>query len=157
MNYLLSKIGYLFFILTALFIPLEPQAAKPSAMQMQQDIVSYLNQYRVKHGLRPLIINQAITTEATLHSQEMAKHQIPFGHDGFSKRIAHLYQVIKQANGGAENVAYNYKTAKIVAEGWLKSPGHRKNIMGNYHLTGVGIAYDEKGKIYYTQLFIRTT
>ncbi|WP_131781312.1 CAP domain-containing protein [Legionella gresilensis] len=127
-----------------------------SVTQMQQDILHYINQYRIKRGLGPLKINKVISVEATNHSQEMAAHQVPFGHQGFSKRIKHLYSAIKDARGGAENVAYNYKTAKIVVSEWIKSPGHRRNIVGNYNLTGIGIAYDKKGRIYYTQLFLRT-
>ncbi|WP_419418958.1 CAP domain-containing protein [Legionella sp. D16C41] len=128
-----------------------------SNTQMQKDILRYINQYRSKHSLSPLQLDESISKEATLHSQNMAAHRVPFGHQGFSTRIKHLYSVIKGARAGAENVAYNYKTAKIVTDGWIKSPGHRKNIMGNYNLTGIGIAYDKEGKIYYTQLFIRTT
>ncbi|MGQ3890037.1 CAP domain-containing protein [Legionella sp. CNM-1927-20] len=130
--------------------------AKSAVTQMQQDILHYINQYRIKRGLFPLKLNDSISAEATHHSQEMATHHVPFGHQGFSTRIKHLYSAIKDARGGAENVAYNYKTAKIVVDEWIKSPGHRRNIVGNYNLTGIGIAYDEKGKIYYTQLFIRT-
>ncbi|STX51983.1 putative transporter [Legionella busanensis] len=132
-------------------------APKETAVtQMQQDILFYINQYRIKHGLSPLKLNEVISAEATQHSKAMAAHQVPFGHQGFSTRIEHLYSAIKNAHGGAENVAYNYKTAKIVASEWIKSPGHRRNIIGNYNLTGIGIAYDNKGKIYYTQLFLRT-
>ena len=47
-------------------------------------------------------------------------------------------------------------TAKIVVDGWIKSPGHRQNIVGRYNLTGIGIVRDRAGKLYYTQLFVRT-
>ena len=86
----------------------------------------------------------------------MASHAVPFGHTGFNRRIAHLYHAIDNANAGAENVAYNYKTAKIVVDGWIHSPGHRKNIVGRYNLTGIGIVRDKAGKLYYTQLFVHT-
>ncbi|STX29451.1 putative transporter [Legionella beliardensis] len=131
-------------------------ALESKTYQMQQDILLYINQYRIKHGRSALQMNNAISKEATLHSQDMAAHRVPFGHQGFAKRIKNLYAVIKQAHSGAENVAYNYKNAEIVVREWIKSPGHKKNIMGNYNLTGIGIAYDKKGKIYYTQIFIRT-
>jgi hypothetical protein len=41
-------------------------------------------------------------------------------------------------------------------DGWIKSPGHRHNIVGRYNLTGIGIVRDSAGKLYYTQLFART-
>ena len=126
-------------------------AAMPTA------ILKYINQYRIKHHLKPLTMNNIASEEAKKHSSDMARHSIPFGHKGFNNRIKRLYKEIKQCQGGAENVAYNYKTAKIVVEQWLTSPGHRRNIVGNYNLTGVGIARDKRGKIYYTQIFLHST
>ncbi len=46
--------------------------------------------------------------------------------------------------------------AEIVVKQWLLSPGHRQNIRGNYNLTGIGVARDERGRPYYTQMFVRT-
>jgi len=40
-------------------------------------------------------------------------------------------------------------------DGWLNSPGHKKNIEGNFTLTGIGYARDHKGNIYFTQIFSR--
>lgn len=123
--------------------------------QLASDILVYVNQYRVQHGLSKLILSRDLTLEARQHSFDMATHAQPFGHGGFNDRIKHLYNKIPEATSGAENVAYNYKTAKIVVDGWIKSPGHRQNLMGHYDLTGIGIARDKTGKIYYTQMFLR--
>lgn len=143
------------------FIPLQlvnatkvnPQQSADSSMPVA--ILKYVNEYRLKHGLRALQMNNLASEEARKHSSEMARHSVPFGHKDFDKRIKRLYREIKECQAGAENVAYNYKTAKIVVEQWLTSPGHRKNIMGNYNMTGVGIARDKAGKLYYTQIFLR--
>ncbi len=122
---------------------------------MADEILVYVNQYRAQHGLSKLTMNNAISQEAARHSRDMAVHALPFGHDGFNQRIRYLHEHIVDSSSGAENVAYNYKTARIVVDGWIKSPGHRQNIMGHYNLTGIGIAHDKAGKIYYTQLFLR--
>jgi len=79
-----------------------------------------------------------------------------FGHEGFQTRIKHIYPHVKNPQGGAENIAYNYKTAKIVVDGWMHSPGHRTNILGGYNLTGIGIDKDAQGKLYFTQIFIKS-
>jgi uncharacterized protein YkwD len=120
------------------------------------EILVYINQYRVQHGLPKLVMNALVSTEATNHSLEMATAVTPFGHDGFSGRMTNLHKLIPNSGAGAENVAFNYKTAEIVANGWIKSPGHRKNILGGYNLTGIGIAKDKQGKLYYTQMFLRS-
>jgi uncharacterized protein YkwD len=52
-------------------------------------------------------------------------------------------------------VASGQMTAREVVNGWLKSPGHKKNIEGNFVLTGIGYARSKKGDIYFTQIFSR--
>jgi uncharacterized protein YkwD len=46
-------------------------------------------------------------------------------------------------------------TAHKVVDGWLHSPGHKKNIEGDYNFTGIGVSKDKNGRIYYTQIFLR--
>ncbi|KTC77112.1 CAP domain-containing protein [Legionella brunensis] len=123
---------------------------------MQKAVLKYINEYRAQRGLAPLKMNSAMSKEAEIHSREMATHKIGFGHKDFNKRIKRLFTEIQQCRGGAENVAYNYKDAQDVVKNWLTSPGHRRNIMGNYNLTGIGLARDSRGKIYFTQIFLRT-
>jgi uncharacterized protein YkwD len=54
-----------------------------------------------------------------------------------------------------ENVASGQMTAKEAVEGWLQSPGHKRNIEGNFTLTGIGWAKDKRGMIYFTQIFTK--
>ncbi len=121
---------------------------------IQKNILLYVNQYRLAHGLNALTLNANMSNEATRHSQDMANHKVPFGHTYFTDRIKRLYKQIEQCRGGAENVAYNYKDTKELVRQWIGSPGHRRNIEGHYNLTGIGIARDKNGKLYYTQMFI---
>ena len=139
-----------------LFAVNTPVLAVSSDAKMQQEILSYVNQYRLQHGLNALTLNPIISAEAIKHSQDMARHAIPFGHQYFSDRVKRLYGKIKEASGAAENVAFNYKDTKYLVSQWVKSPGHRRNIVGHYKLTGIGIARDKQGKIYYTQMFMNT-
>jgi uncharacterized protein YkwD len=123
--------------------------------KMAADILGYVNQYRGYYGLSKLTLNTILSQEAVYHSADMAKHRMGFGHDGFSQRIEHAHQKIPNSQGGAENVAFNYKTAKIVVDGWMNSSGHKRNILGHYTLTGIGIARDSAGKPYFTQIFLK--
>ena len=116
-----------------------------------------MNEYRGKHHLKPLQMNNLMSEEAAKHSRDMARHAIPFGHKNFDKRIHRLFAKIKDCQGGSENVAYNYKDGRDVVRNWLTSRGHRKNIEGNFNLTGIGLARDKKGKLYFTQIFLRST
>jgi uncharacterized protein YkwD len=48
---------------------------------------------------------------------------------------------------------YNKKAALDLVRGWMKSPGHRDNLLNpNYRKMGIGIAI-RKGNIYATQIF----
>jgi uncharacterized protein YkwD len=123
---------------------------------IQNEVLVHINEYRQKHGLGKLKMDNDIIREAKQHSIDMATHKISFGHEGFGKRIARLHQRIKNSGAGAENVAYNYKDARTVVQQWLRSPGHKRNIDGNYNLTGIGVVRDRQGKLYYTQIFLRT-
>lgn len=123
---------------------------------MPAAILKHVNAWRIKHHLKPLTMNAQMSKEAKKHSQNMASHRLSFGHQGFQKRMERCFKIFhKNVGAGSENVAYNYKNAEIVVREWLKSPGHLANIRGNYNLTGIGIARDKKGKIYFTQLFMR--
>ena len=123
---------------------------------LQNEVLVEINKYRKQQGLPHLIMNEHMVIEAKKHSMDMARHSIPFGHSYFHSRINTLHSLIKNAGASAENVAYNYKDAHDVVKNWLRSPGHKRNIDGHYNLTGVGIARDTKGKIYYTQIFLNT-
>jgi uncharacterized protein YkwD len=123
----------------------------------QKAILYYVNAYRTKHHLNPLQMNPQMSAEAAKHSRDMVRHAIPFGHKYFDKRIHRLFKEIKNCQGGSENVAYNYKDGKDVVKNWLTSSGHRRNIEGNFNLTGIGLARDKNGKLYFTQIFLRTT
>lgn len=150
----LTTMGCVSLLLFAVAAFSSPNAS--NSLPIQQAILHDINQYRTTHHLSKLTLVPAISQEATQHSMNMARHRTAFGHTHFNLRMNRLYKTIKGANGGAENVAYNYKNAKTVVKQWLLSPGHRHNIEGNYQLTGIGVARDEKGRIYYTQIFIRT-
>lgn len=120
----------------------------------QQSIFNDINAYRIKHGLSKLKMNNTISIVAESHSRDMADNNVSFGHDGFNARLQNLLPHFKKVHGMAENVAYTYKDAREVVEQWLDSSGHRKNIEGNYNLTGIGIAHDRKGRMYVTQIFL---
>lgn len=121
---------------------------------MESDILRYVNEDRNAHGLTSLKMNEMESSLAAGHSHNMAAGKVKFGHDGFDKRARSIQKALGSAEIG-ENVAEGIMTAREVVDGWLKSPGHKKNIEGNFSLTGIGYAQDKKGDIYFTQIFSR--
>ena len=122
---------------------------------MESDILVLINKYRAKKHLQPLTEKNIIASTADKHSKNMAGKKVGFGHSGFDNRLNSLMKSIPGSTGGAENVAYGAETAEQVVDMWIKSAGHRKNILGNYNYTGIGVAKGRDGNLYYTQIFIR--
>ncbi|MBW8687687.1 CAP domain-containing protein [Chitinophaga rhizophila] len=119
-----------------------------------KDILYYTNEFRASKGLPPLKLESFCSELAQKHSNNMATGKVAFGHDQFEIRNDAATLKFKGISGVAENVAYGNLDAKGVVDGWIKSPGHRKNMLGNYNLIGIGTA--QKGKIiYFTQFFVK--
>ncbi|NML23700.1 CAP domain-containing protein [Pseudoflavitalea sp. G-6-1-2] len=114
-----------------------------------------MNKHRKAKGLAALQTHPAITEEARRHSMAMATNRIAFGHGGFNIRSKIVTSKIPGTNAVAENVAYGSTSAKEVVDGWIASTGHRKNIEGNYKYTGIGVARDKKGDLFFTQIFAK--
>jgi uncharacterized protein YkwD len=127
-----------------------------SIATLEQSVFQQINQYRRQKGLAPLSRNATINQQARQHSQNMANSRT-LSHNGFSTRIQVIGRTIAYKSA-AENVAYNAGFSNPAAQavnGWLKSSGHLQNIMGNYNLTGVGVAKNSRNEFYFTQIFIR--
>lgn len=124
---------------------------------LEQSVHQQINQYRQAHKLSPLTLDPRISEQARAHSQAMASGKVPFSHQGFEQRVKAISRVIPY-RASAENVAFNQGYSNPVqqaVQGWIKSPGHRVNIEGEYNLTGIGIVKNAKGEYYFTQIFIR--
>jgi uncharacterized protein YkwD len=133
--------------------PLPVTNLRPSDT-METEILKFVNEDRHLHGLRSLQMNAMESSLASRHSQDMAAGKVKFGHDGFNSRARSIQKSLGSTEIG-ENVASGQMTAREVVDGWLKSPGHKKNIEGDFTLTGIGYARSKKGDIYFTQIFSR--
>lgn len=119
------------------------------------DILQNTNAYRKTKGKPALILADDVSTQAQKHTDHMASGKVPMGHDGFQERVQALRSGKIFISGAAENVAHGYHTAQSVVEGWIKSPMHRQNLLGNYTHIGIGVAKAADGSYYFTQLFIK--
>ena len=122
-------------------------------LTIEEEILSWINKYRESKSLPALQMNMVISEQAFRHSEEMAAKRVPFGHDGFQERVRRIIQKIGTLRASAENVAFGKLSPEEVVSLWIKSPGHRKNIEGNYTMTGIGVARASDGALYFTQIF----
>jgi uncharacterized protein YkwD len=136
-------------------------AAAPTAKHEQSsDLVNrvhrQVSELRREHGLKPVALDPTISAEAREHSAEMARSGKTISHRGFSQRLEDIRKKIPY-RAAAENVAAaaGYEDpARSVVEGWKKSPEHRKNMLGNFSLTGIGVAQSNDGTYFFTQIFV---
>lgn len=133
----------------------EQEGKVTEILQLEQEVHQLINRYRISKNQPPLIAHEIITRQARMHSRAMATKRIPVNHSGFDQRVKIISRSLP-FKAAAENIAYNrgYSyCAQRVTQDWLKSTVHRKNIEGDYHLTGIGVAMDAQGACYITQIF----
>ncbi|MCE5317773.1 MAG: CAP domain-containing protein [Parachlamydia sp.] len=141
-----------FFVLSSFSVD---AATKIDVDDMETRLIEQINAERSKQGLVILKMWKPLCKIARVHSENMAKKHVPFGHEGFDKR-AHSLHVRYPLKSFGENVAYslNVKDHLYTAvKGWMNSPPHRENILGKFEETGIGIAFAPDGSFYATQLF----
>ncbi len=119
-------------------------------------IIELTNAEREKKGLEPYKVNEQLSEAALAHARNMARQ----------RRMTHVLDGetpadrVKRAKypmrAVGENVARGYRSPVATMRGWMKSPGHRKNILSSkFTEIGVAVAYGADGKPYYCQVFGR--
>ncbi|TAF32295.1 MAG: CAP domain-containing protein [Cytophagales bacterium] len=119
--------------------------------------VKLINDYRVSIGKKPFEYNEAIYNACLEHSQSMATNKTAFGHDGFKERVDKISKRMSLSSA-AENVAKNQgfsDPAQTAYSGWLKSPGHKTNIEGDYTHAAIAVAKAADGTFFFTQIFVK--
>ena len=137
-----------------------PEAPKPPVQPPQQPgnktpeqaVLELVNDQRAAKGCKALVIDDRITTAAQGHSTDMANKGY-FDHTSRPEGTS-FAERMKNAGypkPGGENIAMGYPTPAAVMDGWMKSQGHRENIL-NCEFTAMGVGLDTRGN-YWTQNF----
>lgn len=121
-----------------------PTTAKPTGGSgtREAQVLQLTNSERAKAGCGPLRTNSALTRAADGHALDMVVKQY-FDHTSLDGRSPFDRMKAAGFSGGsmAENIAVGYSSAAAVVDGWMKSAGHRQNIL-NCDYTMIGIGYD---------------
>ena len=155
MNIKKKQTWVIFFIFTLLLTACK-NSTDLSENELEQKVFRSINDHRISKGLDKLEWNDTIAEQCRIHNSNMATEIVPFSHDGFQNRLAIIKETIPHSRG-AENVAYTSgysEPAEIACKTWLHNEEHKINIEGNYNLTGVGVAKNDIGDFYFTQIFI---
>lgn len=109
---------------------------------MESQFLDCINKIRAENGKEPFIIDSRLQVAAQKHADfmyeyERLSHSEGWGGLSFSERIE---KEGFQASSCAENIAWGAETIEEVLEMWLKSAGHRANLLGNYDFCGIAKA-----------------
>ncbi|MBQ2990712.1 MAG: hypothetical protein IJD60_05420 [Clostridia bacterium] len=115
-----------------------------------------LNSDRLRYSLAPLIIDPELSRIARIKSEDMRDNQY-FAHTSptygdVRNMLRHFGYAFSSAS---ENIA-RHATIEKAQAAFLSSPGHRKNVLHTgFARVGVGVALDQNGYVYLTQIFAR--
>ncbi|GAA3449881.1 CAP domain-containing protein [Dactylosporangium matsuzakiense] len=133
-----------------------PVTTSPSTVETE--VVTLTNNFRTANGCGALRIDTRLVTAARDHSADMVTKNF-FDHTGSNgSNFVQREEAAGYTKGGAsaENIAWGYRTAQDVVNGWINSPGHRANMLNCQSVAvGVGLAYKADGTPYWTQDFGR--
>lgn len=145
-----------------------PAVIKPSSgteptaviSSMEQQAFQILNAKRAEIGLSTLEWNAEIAELARMHSQNMAGKKF-FSHtdlDGNTVDARAENVGLGDWKAIGENIAYlrgHKDPASAAVENWMKSTGHRQNVLNErYNESAVGVAVAADGSYYFTQVFM---
>lgn len=143
-------------LLAPVLVGAPAQAAVVAGTTLEAQLVTLTNQQRTRAGCRAVPVNARLVNAARAHSRDMAVRNF-FSHTGTggttfvvrTKRAGYNF-------GLSENIGWGYRTAATMMTAWMKSAGHRRNILNcTAKSVGVGVAYKSNGTPYFTQVFGR--
>ena len=120
-----------------------------------QEAVRLTNEFRRQQGLHTEVVwSDRMAEIGWKHSKAMGDGERPFGHDKFSERASEMGYAASGENVFMCQGVATVHVAKMAVDGWINSPGHRKNLLGErWTLCGIGVFRNEYGAWYLTQLF----
>ncbi|MEV0585612.1 CAP domain-containing protein [Nonomuraea sp. NPDC050310] len=123
---------------------------------VEEEVVRLTNAARAGNGCKTALTHDAkLHAAAVAHSADMAAANY-FDHtskDGRSPGDRIKAAGFSPISAWGENIAKGQATAAAVVDAWLKSPGHRANIM-NCAYTHIGVGHIAKGPLW-TQVFAK--
>ena len=134
-------------------VPLAPGADVDDAAvhKFALEVVELVNEERAKEGIAPVELDLVLCQAADIRAQEAKKsfsHTRPNGERCFTA----LSEAGVSYTIAGENLGGHIKTPKRAVAAWMKSEGHRKNIM-NPRFNYIGIGYVSSGD-YWAQFFV---
>jgi len=142
-------------------VPVDPATLPPEvpvlADTASESVVVRTNAEREKLGLPKLLRSNRLMRAAQIQADQMAAayltaHDLPDAkYPSMDDRLAAVGYRYRAAG---ENVAGGQPNSAFVVATWMKSPGHRANIVSeNYVEMGAAVAIGKNGRHFWAQVF----
>jgi uncharacterized protein YkwD len=149
-----SCVAALLLVPAVVLADMKIEEKKLKLTEEEQAVLDQTNAQRKAAGLPELVPNEKLFEAARAHSANMARHN----------RMSHVLDGKTHADRAraagyegwylGENIAWNQRTAEEVLGSWMRSSGHRANILSRtYTEIGVAVSVNERGERYWTQVF----
>lgn len=116
----------------------EAQPPKVQLIAIEQNIIDYTNQERARYGLPALEVSPELVLSARRHAAWMTNNRV----------LRHTREPV------AENIAMGQRDSQEAVRDWMRSSGHRANILnGRYRWIGAAAYRTPEGTIYWCQQF----
>ncbi|WP_435021442.1 CAP domain-containing protein [Tundrisphaera sp. TA3] len=131
-----------------------PDSPAPDDGDVVEALVAAHAAERARKRLPPLVLNPELEEAARGHAREMASRR-KMSHTGAdrSSPFDRMSRVGYRYTRAAENVAAGQRDVAEVMSSWMHSPGHRRNILGDYAEIGVARAVATDGTAYWCATF----
>jgi uncharacterized protein YkwD len=120
------------------------------------EVIERTNRERSHQGLPILRPNGNLIRAAEYLAGDLADRRVLEHRDRNGRKLVERVESAGYTGwtAVAENIAFGQKTADDVVASWMRSPGHRKNILDS-DLTEIGVGFrtSSKGQIYWVQTF----
>jgi uncharacterized protein YkwD len=131
-----------------------PAIATLEPSEVVERLLALHNDARARAKLPPLAPSPELEAAARRHARDMARrgrmsHRGSDGGSPFQRMAAEGYEFTR----AGENVAAGDFTPESVVRGWMKSPPHRRNILGSFHDIGAAYATAVDGRSYWCVTF----
>ncbi len=125
------------------------QIGQDKFSDIQKELLDLHNKERKSKGYQGLELDKDLCEYAQKHAEKMAKSN-SLNHSSMSN----LQKVNEDASFVGENIACGQEDGISVVKAWMKSTGHRWNILGSkYKKVGIGVAKDKNNRNYWCVVF----
>ena len=148
-SFSLLSISFLFaFQLFAQKCPTGEERIESMNSSFEQEVLKLTNKVRKKKGLKSLKWDETLSYSARYHAKDMGEDDY-FEHDSYDrkgKRLVKSCAIFDRIESFirypflAENISAGRTSPEEVVKAWMKSPGHKKNILDR-NMTRLGVGY----------------